>query len=41
VHNVDIKGQRELELDDFNYAVDFKQIYRDVDGKRNFTRIKD
>ena len=41
VHNVDIQGQRKLELDDFNYAVDFKQIYRPVDGKRNFTRIRD
>jgi hypothetical protein len=41
VHNVDIQGQRKLELDDFNYAVDFKQIYRPVEGKRNFTRIPD
>lgn len=41
VHNVDIMGQRELELDDFNYAVDFKQIYRHVEGKRIFTRIRD
>lgn len=41
VHNVDIKGQRKLELDDFNYAVDFKEIYRHLEGKRNFTRIRD
>jgi predicted amidohydrolase len=41
VHNVDIQGQRKLELDDFNYALDFKQIYRQLDGKRNFTRIRD
>lgn len=41
VHNLDIQGQRALELDDFNYAVDFKQIYRKVEGKRIFTRIKD
>ncbi len=41
VNNVDIQGQRKLELDDFNYAVDFRQIYRQLEGKRNFTRIRD
>lgn len=41
VHNVDIKGQRQIELDDFNYAVDFGEIYRHVDGKCTFTRIRD
>ena len=40
VHNVDIKGQRALEKDDFDYAVDFESIYRPIHGKRAFTRIK-
>jgi predicted amidohydrolase len=39
IHNVDIKGQRALEKDDFNYALDFESIYRRVEGKRAFTRI--
>lgn len=41
VHNVDIKGQRRIELDDFNYAVDFGEIYRHIDGKCTFTRMRD
>jgi predicted amidohydrolase len=41
VHNVDIRGQRKIELDDFNYAVDFEEIYRQIEGKRIFTRIKE
>jgi predicted amidohydrolase len=41
IHNVDIKGQRRLEKDDFNYACDFESIYRPVKGKRAFTRIDD
>ena len=40
IHNVDIKGQRAVEKDDFNYALDFESIYRPVHGKRAFTRIK-
>ena len=40
IHNVDIKGQRALEKDDFDYALDFESIYRPVHGKRTFTRIK-
>ena len=40
VHNVDIKGQRALEKDDFNYALDFESIYRPIHGKRAFTRMK-
>jgi predicted amidohydrolase len=40
IHNVDIKGQRALEKDDFNYALDFESIYRPVHGKRAFTRIQ-
>jgi predicted amidohydrolase len=41
VHNLDIAGQRKIELDDFNYAVDFEAIYRPVKGRRIFTRIRD
>jgi predicted amidohydrolase len=39
IHNVDIQGQREIEKDDFNYALDFEAIYRPVEGKRAFTRF--
>ncbi len=39
VHNVDIKGQRKMEQDDFNYAMDFESIYHLVDAIRAFTRI--
>lgn len=39
VHNIDIQGQRKVEQDDFNYAIDFDSIYRPVEGKRTFTRI--
>ncbi len=39
VHNVDIRGQRAKEKDDFNYALDFNAIYRPVHGKRTFSRI--
>ncbi len=38
VHNLDIKGTRAAELDDFNYAFDFKEIYRPLEGSRTFTR---
>jgi predicted amidohydrolase len=40
IHNVDIKGQRAREKDDFNYALDFESIYRPLQGQRTFTRIK-
>ncbi len=39
VHNIDIKGQRQREQDDFNYALDFNAVYRPIHGKRAFTRI--
>jgi predicted amidohydrolase len=39
IHNVDIQGQRAIEKDDFNYALDFGEIYRPVEGKRAFTRF--
>lgn len=40
IHNIDIKGQRKIETDDFDYALDFESIYRPVEDKRTFTRIK-
>ncbi|MEW4566833.1 carbon-nitrogen hydrolase family protein [Tautonia sp. JC769] len=40
IHNIDIKGQRQLEIDDFNYAMDFDAIYQPIHGKRAFTRIR-
>lgn len=39
VHNVDFKGQRQKEKDDFDYAEDFEMIYDIIDGKRAFTRM--
>lgn len=38
VHNVDIKGARAAEHDDFDYAVDFEEIYRPLENSRGFTR---
>lgn len=38
-HNIDIKAHREFEKDDFNYAMDFKSVYRPIEGKRAFSRI--
>jgi len=40
IHNVDIQGQRQLERDEFNYALDFGQVYRPIEGKRAFVRIR-
>jgi predicted amidohydrolase len=39
VHNVDIKGEKKFEKDDFDYSVDFKKIYDIINGKRTFTRL--
>jgi len=39
VHNIDIKGEKDIETDDFDYSVDFSKIYRRVKGKRYFTRM--
>lgn len=39
VHNIDVRGQRHLEKDDFDYALDFDSVYRPVEDKRTFTRI--
>ncbi len=38
VHNVDIEDATESEKDDFDYAFDFKQIYRPLEGGSTFTR---
>jgi predicted amidohydrolase len=38
VHNVDVEGATESEKDDFDYAFDFKQIYRTLEGGSTFTR---
>ncbi len=38
VHNVDIEGAQDSEKDDFDYAFDFKQIYRPLEEGRTFTR---
>ena len=39
VHNVDIEGAQAYEKEDFDYAFDFKQIYRPMsDDSRSFTR---
>jgi predicted amidohydrolase len=38
VHNVDIRGAQEAEKDDFDYAFDFKQVYRPMRDGTTFTR---
>ena len=38
VHNLDIAGARDDEQDDFDYAVDFKEIYRPLGESRGFSR---
>jgi len=38
VHNLDIAGARDAEQDDFDYAVDFKEIYRPLGESRGFSR---
>ncbi|MFO7592017.1 MAG: hypothetical protein R6X23_14185 [Acidimicrobiia bacterium] len=32
VHNLDIRGGRQFELDDFNYEFDFRQVYRPIEA---------
>jgi predicted amidohydrolase len=39
VRNVDIKGERKKEQDDFNHGMDFNEIYRHLEDKRTFTRL--
>ena len=38
VHNLDIRGARDAEQDEFDYALDFKEIYRPLENSRGFTR---
>ena len=38
VHNLDIKGTRDAERGEFNYAIDFHDIYRPLEDSRGFTR---
>lgn len=38
VHNLDIAGARDAEQDDFDYAIDFKEIYRPLGESRGFSR---
>ena len=38
VHNVDVERATESEKDDFDYAFDFKQIYRPLEDGSTFTR---
>jgi len=38
VHNLDIKGTRAAEQDDFDYAFDFKEIYHRLEDSRGLTR---
>lgn len=39
IHGLDIKGMQDEEEEDFDYSFDYSQIYREVKGKRTFTRI--
>jgi hypothetical protein len=41
VHNLDIKGARSAEQGDFDYAMDFREIYRPLPSSRGFTRMLD
>jgi predicted amidohydrolase len=38
VHNLDIAGARKTEHEDFEYAIDFSEVYRPVEGSHSFTR---
>lgn len=38
VHNVDVQGAQDYEKEDFDYAFDFKQIYRPLQGGKTFSR---
>ncbi|HYH61283.1 MAG TPA: carbon-nitrogen hydrolase family protein, partial [Solirubrobacterales bacterium] len=34
VHNLDISGSRQSELDDFDYAFDFRDVYNQIEGSK-------
>jgi predicted amidohydrolase len=38
VHGIDLEAGRQLELDDFDYAIDFHEIYRPMSDGRLYTR---
>lgn len=38
VHNLDITGARQAEREDFDYAIDFSEVYRPLEGSRAYTR---
>ena len=38
VHNLDVRGARTAERDDFDYAIDFHEIYRRLGESRMVTR---
>ena len=38
VHNVDVEGAQASEKDGFDYAIDFREIYRPLDDSKTFTR---
>jgi hypothetical protein len=39
VKGLNIKGQKQVEKDDFDYSLDFNRIYNPIKGKRAFTRV--
>ncbi len=41
VRNLDVRGARATERDDFNYAIDFDEIYRRLGDSRAVTRTID
>ena len=41
VHNLDIHGERQSELEDFDYGIDFRAIYKPMGDGRVFTRAVD
>jgi predicted amidohydrolase len=41
VHNLDIQGERQIELEDFDYGLDFRDIYKPMDSGYVFTRKVD
>jgi predicted amidohydrolase len=38
VHNLDIAGVRKQEKEDFDYTIDFREVYRPLENSRGFTR---
>jgi predicted amidohydrolase len=40
VHNLGIKNQRQLEADDFDFAFDFREMYRPMKGRSTVSRIE-